>query len=298
MPETRYVANTVVVHRPTGRVLVMTRAADDTYRPSLPDLPGGKVDPGETMHEGAARELFEEAGIRLEPESLTLVFAQTSFPEVGRHIGMNSIDLLFVAFVASEHVVLSEEHSAYEWVDEAAVAGKLGHEPHLLAWAHIQSHGLVAALASASTARQRIFAGAKLLLENDKQETLVLRRSNTHPTMPHAPDFPGGYIEFGELPEQAILRELDEETGLTVLPESLRLLCAATVADKGLIGNEHASATYLLYGASVAGSPAPKLSYEHDAYWWRKTTDLPQSLPNHNWQQAITYVTTHHLIGV
>ena len=32
---------------------------------------------------------------------------------------------------------------------------------------------------------------------------------------------PGGYVKFGETPEEALIREFEEETGVTVLPEKL-----------------------------------------------------------------------------
>lgn len=61
----------VVVRRPDGRVLVGRRRAE----PGTPlALPGGKLDPGETVEACAARELEEETGIALDAGTLT-VFA-------------------------------------------------------------------------------------------------------------------------------------------------------------------------------------------------------------------------------
>lgn len=47
-------------------------------------------------------------------------------------------------------------------------------------------------------------------------EVLLVKR-----TSPRAWELPGGYAETGESPEQALVREAREETGLTVHPERL-----------------------------------------------------------------------------
>lgn len=44
---------------------------------------------------------------------------------------------------------------------------------------------------------------------------LVLQRASTTRYMPGKWDIPGGTIEFGESPEAALMREIDEETKIT-----------------------------------------------------------------------------------
>ena len=62
MPDAvRTIAVAVVVH--DGRVLVGRRSATAVEAPGLDEFPGGKVEPGETVAEAAARECLEEAGI-------------------------------------------------------------------------------------------------------------------------------------------------------------------------------------------------------------------------------------------
>ncbi|WP_445152753.1 nucleotide triphosphate diphosphatase NUDT15 [Baekduia sp. Peel2402] len=61
----------VVVRRPDGRVLVGRRLAEEGAPLALP---GGKLDPGETVERAAVRELSEETGITV-AEDAVRVFA-------------------------------------------------------------------------------------------------------------------------------------------------------------------------------------------------------------------------------
>ena len=49
-----------------GRILLLFTHWDNRIAPPRWLTPGGGVDPGETNHEGAVRELFEETGLRVE----------------------------------------------------------------------------------------------------------------------------------------------------------------------------------------------------------------------------------------
>ncbi len=61
------------------------------------------------------------------------------------------------------------------------------------------------------------------LVTNDKGEVLLAKRNQPeNPQIHNKWEFPGGGIEFGEEPEQALLREIKEETGLKV--EIVKLL--------------------------------------------------------------------------
>jgi 8-oxo-dGTP diphosphatase len=63
----------------------------------------------------------------------------------------------------------------------------------------------------------KLFVAVKALIERDGK-VLVLRESAEHPTNTHAGeyDLPGGRIEPGEHLEDALLREVKEETGLDI----------------------------------------------------------------------------------
>jgi 8-oxo-dGTP pyrophosphatase MutT (NUDIX family) len=59
-----------LIYRPDGTFLAVTRRRD----PRLLCLPGGKLDPGETLLDAAVRETAEESGVRVPPEALSLLF--------------------------------------------------------------------------------------------------------------------------------------------------------------------------------------------------------------------------------
>jgi 8-oxo-dGTP diphosphatase len=58
----------VVLER-NGEVLMMRRAGTGFFD-GLYSLPGGHVEPGESLREAAARELVEETGVRVQPGTL------------------------------------------------------------------------------------------------------------------------------------------------------------------------------------------------------------------------------------
>jgi 8-oxo-dGTP diphosphatase len=61
-----------------------------------------------------------------------------------------------------------------------------------------------------------VMVGAAAIIVNDAGEVLLQLRSDTHTWGP-----PGGALEPGEEPADAVIREVFEETGLVVMPERL-----------------------------------------------------------------------------
>lgn len=59
----------VLVLDPRGRVLLFEVVDDHDHR-ALWITPGGGIEPGESLHEAASRELREETGLRVEPDAL------------------------------------------------------------------------------------------------------------------------------------------------------------------------------------------------------------------------------------
>ncbi|MCJ0869163.1 NUDIX domain-containing protein [Streptomyces sp. AP-93] len=67
---TLLVAAVIVHDQATNRVVLLQRSENAKFAQGLWDLPVGKSEPGEPITETAVRELYEETGITVKPESL------------------------------------------------------------------------------------------------------------------------------------------------------------------------------------------------------------------------------------
>ena len=95
-------------------ILLLRRSGTHSRFPYDIDLPGGEVEEGEEALEAVVREIFEEAGLGVSPQAVTLAFEQTTDE---RH------HMLFTVRLAesSPEVTISWEHDAHEWVPREEV---------------------------------------------------------------------------------------------------------------------------------------------------------------------------------
>lgn len=102
----------ILIKNQEGKYLILRSSEwpENPKRSLKPDLPGGMVEPGETPEQGVIRELYEEAGITIEPEDLVLAYEA---PEV--HEGQHYQRYIFFAEISDQPVTLSWEHDAYWW---------------------------------------------------------------------------------------------------------------------------------------------------------------------------------------
>ncbi|MFJ5779310.1 NUDIX domain-containing protein [Streptomyces sp. NPDC093094] len=67
---TLLVAAVIVHDKATNRVVLLQRSENAKFAQGLWDLPVGKSEPGEPITETAVRELYEETGLTVKPDSL------------------------------------------------------------------------------------------------------------------------------------------------------------------------------------------------------------------------------------
>ena len=93
-----------------GRVLLVRRAAWDTL-PGQWELPGGKIDRGERVLKGLARELDEETGLML--DTGRLLSTRDLISPRRRRVR----EFVYVVSAIGA-VTLSDEHDAFAWTDD------------------------------------------------------------------------------------------------------------------------------------------------------------------------------------
>lgn len=132
---------------------------------------------------------------------------------------------------------------------------------------------------------------AKVLVLNGSDEALLLTRSRTDGYAAGRLDYPGGGVDPGESLQQAAAREVLEEVGLVVLPESLQLLHAATVYDD----KKSLSINRLFFTCRVT-DPVIQLSHEHSEFKWVPVTEVAEVFPHWFYGAAVTYALEHKLL--
>jgi 8-oxo-dGTP diphosphatase len=134
---------------------------------------------------------------------------------------------------------------------------------------------------------------AKVLIVDSQNDALVMHRSSTHPTLAHQPDLPGGLIEPGEEPGEALLREVVEETGLTLQFDQLRLVYT------GVQTWENENRVRLLYVTKLdEAKPDIHISWEHADALWLPLSDLPsiEHEYNHFYKEGLAYIRENEIL--
>ncbi|MBI5683923.1 MAG: NUDIX domain-containing protein [Verrucomicrobia bacterium] len=106
----------------------------------------------------------------------------------------------------------------------------------------------------------------KVVVRDDKGRCLLLRRSASSKAHGGKWDFPGGKVDPGEAFDQALLREVVEETGLVI---SLKRVAGSAESDLPL-----RKVAYLIMEGRVQ-SGTVRLSSEHDDCVWVEPEKLP-----------------------
>jgi 8-oxo-dGTP diphosphatase len=111
------VAVKAVVRDQAGRILLIRRADASPVDPGCWDLPGGKLDYGETLAEALVREAREETG-------LTIAVGR---PVYTCHFTKEPFWVTCITFaceLAGGEVRLSHEHGDFAWIEPAEIPGR------------------------------------------------------------------------------------------------------------------------------------------------------------------------------
>jgi 8-oxo-dGTP diphosphatase len=111
-------------------------------------------------------------------------------------------------------------------------------------------------------------------IRNDKGEFLLLKRSEDSTSNPGKWDLPGGKLEREEILEAAVVREVWEETEITIVPGEIAGYVAFELPEKRVIA--------IIYDGGYIVSDV-KLSHEHTEYSWMPLGEIlgMQTLPRY-----------------
>lgn len=123
---------------PAGELLLLRRSATDPFHPGTWDLPGGRLEPGESYVQAALRETHEECGLTLPPASLQLVYG-TSNPRLQ---GTGTWLFYRAAAPAEAAIALSGEHDTYTWISPAALPQHTNYDVLLRMHEFVMDHDL------------------------------------------------------------------------------------------------------------------------------------------------------------
>ncbi len=105
-----------------------------------------------------------------------------------------------------------------------------------------------------------------------ENQILIGQRPETH-TLGGLWEFPGGKIEMGESPEDALARELREELGIEATIGSLKIACTHSYGDVGIL---------ILFYEVLFWKGEPKKKH-HMQLEWINSADLPKrNIPDAN----------------
>lgn len=144
---------------------------------------------------------------------------------------------------------------------------------------------------------QRI--AVRAIIRKDER-TLLIRRSNGRPSILNKYELPGGRLDYGEQPEDALARHLNGEAGLTI--QTAQLFDVLTYIDHD---DRDIQYVFLLYLVSLGvGGAKVELSQNYNHYIWKKMSDVQQNELTESTklllgisQQSITSVKKQELIG-
>ncbi len=94
-----------------NKLLLLKRRPNDAHKPGAWDIPGGRLEPGESPFEGLKREAMEEAKLQIE------IVQPLDVHHFVRDDGQKITLMIFLCRLAGGEIQLSEEHTEYKWLD-------------------------------------------------------------------------------------------------------------------------------------------------------------------------------------
>ncbi len=236
-----------------GQIL-LSRLAPHISREGLWTLPGGGLDHGEDPRDAVVREAHEETGLSLRIGETAHTFS-LHLPDTwrkGRRVDAHSLRIVYEGWVPADSPaprVLEVDGSTVE-------AGW-----HPLSGVQDGSVPTVALVKEALAAyrphhKQRVAAYALVVRDG----SVLLTRNSPRGPHPGLWNLPGGGLEHGEAPRDAVVREVAEETGLTCEVGEIVTVDNAALRGTAPSGrDEELHSVGIVYDATVPPAAEPRV---------------------------------------
>ena len=264
LPIVQRVAAYAVVVR--DHSILLSRLSESVTSAELWTLPGGGIDHGEHPRDAVVREVHEETGLDVEVGETARVYS-LHLPAVwrdGRRVDAHALRIVYDGTVpvdAPEPRVVEVDGSTVDaaWVPLADVLG--GAVPVV---------SLVReALADHRTFRMQRVAAYALVV---RDESVLLTRISPRGFHTGSWTLPGGGIDHGESPREALVREVREECGVECTVGDLVAVDDVHFAGTAPSGrHEDFHAIHLVFAGSVPDDAEPRVLEEDgttDAVAW------------------------------
>lgn len=132
-----------------------------------------------------------------------------------------------------------------------------------------------------------IIVSVRSIVTSSEGDVLLVRRSETDMHNPCKWELPGGKIDASNTIEQTQIREIHEETSLTVEPDNSNAYVESLVIESG----RYAHSTYVsIIGLARVVKDEVALSDEHDAFVWSR----PESIASYELTQVSVSALRHY----
>ena len=118
--------------------------------------------------------------------------------------------------------------------------------------------------------------------DKTSQKFLVIKRSSTEFIRPSTLDIPGGGVHFGELHQDALHREVLEETGLTIHSIQDLILFTSYQQEENIYN-------IILGVQAISDNNSITLSGEHQQYFWMTKQEFLYQYPKYTFTANRTF---------